>query len=91
MCNYQGYEFGARYPDSLCIDGQLYNADDCDGEGNLYDPMEYWPCPMCHPFRYIQRRAQYNDGGFYSWYSAIRLTLNIIKNRVFKTEPWRTP
>jgi len=50
MCNYQGYEFGAgSYPDSVCIDGKLYDADDCDDEGNLYEPGEDIPCPMCDP------------------------------------------
>ena len=50
MCNYQGYEFGAgSYPDSVCIDGKLFDADDCDDEGNLYEPCEDIPCPMCDP------------------------------------------
>lgn len=50
MCNYQGYEFGAgSYPDSVCIDGRLYDADNCDDKGNLYEPVEDIPCPMCHP------------------------------------------
>ena len=49
MCNYQGYEFGAgRYPDSVCIDGRLFDADNCDSKGNLYEPMEEIPCPMCN-------------------------------------------
>jgi nitrogen fixation-related uncharacterized protein len=48
MCDYQGYEFGAgKYPDSLCIDGMLHDADNCDGDGNLYDPGEDIPCPIC--------------------------------------------
>jgi hypothetical protein len=47
-CGYQGYEFGAgSYPDSVCIDGQLFDADHCDSAGNLYEPDEYWPCPIC--------------------------------------------
>lgn len=47
-CGYQGYEFGAgTYPDSTCIDGQLYDADACDNHGNLYEPTEHVPCPMC--------------------------------------------
>lgn len=50
MCNYQGYEFGAgRYPDSVCIDGRLLDADNCDGRGNLYDNEEDIPCPLCRP------------------------------------------
>ena len=48
MCEYQGYEFGAGlYPDSVCIDGKLYDADNCDNEGNLYEPTETIPCPLC--------------------------------------------
>lgn len=47
MCNYQGYEFGARYPDSVCIDGRLFDADYCDNNGNLYDRGDDVPCPMC--------------------------------------------
>jgi hypothetical protein len=49
VCNYQGYEFGAgRYPDSVCMDGRLFDADNCDDKGNLYEPMEEIPCPMCN-------------------------------------------
>ena len=50
MCDYQGYEFGAgHYPDSVCIEGRLFDADACDGDGNLYDNEEDIPCPMCRP------------------------------------------
>ena len=50
MCKYQGYEFGAGlYPDSICIEGQLYDADDCDGKGNITIPDEDIPCPNCRP------------------------------------------
>lgn len=48
MCDYQGYEFGAgTYPDSVCIDGRLFDADHCDDEGNLFDIDEDVPCPIC--------------------------------------------
>lgn len=47
MCDYQGHEFGAQYPDSVCIDGQLWDADKCDDEGNFYGEGE-WPCPNCN-------------------------------------------
>lgn len=47
MCDYQGHEFGAQYPDSVCIDGYLWDADKCDDEGNLYGEGE-WPCPACN-------------------------------------------
>lgn len=60
-CGYQGYEFGAgRYPDSLCIGGRLFDADACDGDGNLFDPMEDIPCPMCHPAEAIAWWADRN-------------------------------
>lgn len=49
-CNYQGYEFGAgAYPDSICIDGSLHDADACDDNGNIYLKDEDIPCPMCRP------------------------------------------
>ena len=47
-CGYQGYEYGAgRYPDSICVDGFLFDADHCDEHGNLYEPDEDMPCPIC--------------------------------------------
>ena len=47
-CGYQGYEFGAgRYPDSICVGGRLFDADNCDDEGNLYEPLDHIPCPIC--------------------------------------------
>ncbi|HXD38851.1 MAG TPA: hypothetical protein VN624_19510 [Rhodanobacter sp.] len=50
MCDYQGYQFGAgRYPDSVCIDGKLHDADHCDGQGNIYLNEEDIPCPICRP------------------------------------------
>lgn len=49
-CGYQGYEFGAgTYPDSLCVEGRLFDADDCDDQGRLYEPIEDIPCPVCAP------------------------------------------
>lgn len=92
-CGYQGYEFGASYPDSLCQGGRLYDADACDGDF-LYEPCDYIPCPMCHPWQYIKWRADYNASGFFwedlkGWYYAVRLTFDIWKNRKMGTEPWK--
>lgn len=64
MCNYSGYEFGAgSYPDSVCIDGKLYDADACDDEGNLYEPGEDIPCPMCDPKGAVKYWAERNRCG----------------------------
>lgn len=93
-CGYQGYEFGASYPDSLCQGGKLYDADSGDGDW-LDEPMEDIPCPMCHPWQYIRHRAEFNRddcefmGGVRSYIRAIRLTFDIIKNRKLGTEPWK--
>ena len=46
-CGYTGYDFGASYKDSQCFGGQLYDLDHCDGDGLLFEPMEYKPCPEC--------------------------------------------
>ena len=51
MCDYQGYEFGAgSYPDSVCIKGYLYDADDCDEKGSIYlhEDEEHQKCPKCN-------------------------------------------
>lgn len=64
MCNYQGYEFGAgSYPDSVCIEGRLYDADRCDGDGNLYEMDEDVPCPICRPTEAVQWWVE-QSGGF---------------------------
>lgn len=45
-CGYQGYEFGAHYPDSLCCDGYLWDADSGDEMG--MDNGGDIPCPVCN-------------------------------------------
>lgn len=45
-CNYQGYEFGAHYPDSVCCDGYLWDADS-GGDGYLDNGGDI-PCPQCN-------------------------------------------
>lgn len=44
--------FGASYPDARCVDGVLYDLDNCDENGNLYEPTEQIPCPFCRPEDY---------------------------------------
>jgi hypothetical protein len=61
MCDYMGYEFGGGYIDSMCIDGRLYDGDNCDDQGNLYEPMEDIPCPMCHPKKAMDYWAHRNE------------------------------
>lgn len=46
-CGYQGYEFGAAYPDSLCIEGYLWDADSGDSDGSLSNGGEM-ACPGCN-------------------------------------------
>jgi len=49
-CQYQGYEFGANYLDSVCIDGFLWDADSGYGteEGWNYTHGGDIPCPLCY-------------------------------------------
>ena len=84
-CGYQGYEFGAAYPDSECFGGRLYDMDNCDGDGNIYDPGDDIPCPMCHPKKYIEYRVGLGS----SLKAAKALTANIRNNRKNGTEPWK--
>ena len=65
QCNYTGSDFGATYHDSVCIGGQLYNADDCDSKGNLYEPVEFVPCPKCNHDEWLERfRDNVLDDGY---------------------------
>lgn len=60
-CGYQGYEFGAgSYPDSVCMEGRLWDADDCDDDHRLYEPAEDIPCPVCRPADAIDYWARQN-------------------------------
>ena len=92
-CGYQGYEFGAAYPDSLCCGGRLYDADDCDGKGNLYEPTEHIPCPICHPRlaeRYWTARNQCSGVSLLKASIAAKLLIrDIRRNRKNGTEPWK--
>jgi len=47
-CGYQGYEFGASYPDSICTGARLLDADRGDS-GGIDDIDEDIPCPICRP------------------------------------------
>lgn len=104
-CGYQGYEFGAgRYPDSQCFGGRLYDMDNCDGQGMIYEPGEYFPCPMCDPkgaihwhkqdFLTQTRRNKRGDLSMrFSKRDAARaarcLVRDIRRNRKNGTEPWK--
>ena len=83
MCDYQGYEFGAAYPDSVCIEGRLFDADYCDNEGNLYDREDDVPCPMCRREDAIRWHAGNSSGAPYKQRlkSARLLVADIYNNR----------
>lgn len=54
-CGYTGNDFGASYPDAECFGGWLYDLDNCDGEGNLYEPIEPHPCPECNHNEWLRQ------------------------------------
>ncbi len=56
-CDYQGYEFGANYLDSICIDGFLWDAD----SGNPGEPLEHGgelSCPQCNHDTWLRDIAE---------------------------------
>lgn len=64
-CGYSGHEFGATYPDSVCLEGRLYDADHCDDNGNLYEPLDYIPCPECNHEAWLEmQREQIEEQGW---------------------------
>jgi hypothetical protein len=94
-CGYQGYEFGAAYPDSICFGGRLYDADYCDSSGNYYEPTEYIPCPMCREKEAIEYWTEQNmlNGGRTkreAKKAAVSLVEDIRRNRKNGTEPWKS-
>ena len=54
MCDYQGHEFKASYPDSVCIDGFLWDADSCDEPGGPLSIGGEIPCPKCNTEKFNQ-------------------------------------
>jgi len=48
-CNRQFAVETMQYPDYRCIDGRLWDDDNCDVNGNLYTPEDPPPCPYCKP------------------------------------------
>ena len=78
MCDYQGYEFGASYPDSVCIDGKLLDADNCDNDGNLYDTGEDIPCPMCDEAGAIEYWTERNRMNSRSRKAANKAALSLV-------------
>lgn len=89
-CGYQGYEFGAGYMDSICCDGRLLDADNCDEHGQLYDDGCDLPCPGCRPLDAMHRYADDNahdPDTRWPRYSAWHLVMDIRRNRGMKTIP----
>lgn len=90
-CGYQGYEFGAAYPDSICVGGRLYDADNCDDNHNLCEPTDNIPCPMCHP-RLAEKYYEdlWDDGEAKDVREKAKaLVADIRRNRKNGTEPWK--
>lgn len=88
-CGYQGYEFGAAYPDSQCFGGRLYDMDNCDGDV-IYEPGDYVPCPMCRPREAIEWHSGRFSGSRMERMKAARsLVADIRSNRKNGTEPWK--
>ena len=57
MCDYQGHEFGATYPDSVCIDGFLWDADSGEASEDgwwMYANGGEIPCPKCNAEAYAE-------------------------------------
>jgi hypothetical protein len=90
-CGYQGYEFGASYPDSICVGGRLFDADRCDESGMLLEVSDYIPCPMCHPRLAVKYYEElWDDGETKDVHAkALALVTDIRNNRKNGTEPWR--
>ncbi|PKF50903.1 hypothetical protein [Enterovibrio nigricans] len=82
-CDYKGYEFGAHYLDSTCIDGYLWDMDSggTDEHGDHYlDSGGDIPCPQCNAKKHIKSYLSdyLNSEGYVSL--VLPLTTKKIKN-----------
>lgn len=74
-CSYAGHEFGASYPDSICIDGYLWDADS-DDDGDLTSGGDL-ACPRCNTAQFLEDALEEaKDGGcgkamFTPWCAAV--------------------
>jgi hypothetical protein len=77
----------------MCLGGRLFDADACDDSGNLYEPTEDIPCPICHPRLAERYWTQINQSSGSSFLKARRaakfLVADIRRNRRMGTEPWK--
>ena len=88
-CGYMGHEFGARYLDSQCFGGQLYDLDNCDDSGNLYEPGEYIACPQCHMEEWLEGLAEDVRSGIHDraesslpmWQAGCRFVLGLDREK----------
>lgn len=48
--------FGAKYPDARCVDGYLYDMDNCNDEGQVYLTGEEHPCPFCNTEKFTEEQ-----------------------------------
>lgn len=69
-CGYTGFEFGAPYPDSTCINGYLWDMDSGgrDDNGDVYlDSGGDIPCPQCNLKAYVRYMAdEWSELGYLS-------------------------
>ncbi len=52
--------FGASYPDAGCVDGKLWDLDQCD-ENGLYSIGDNPPCPFCNTEAFIDYMTDIDD------------------------------
>lgn len=52
--------FGAKYPDATCVDGFLWDLDDCD-ENGLLSSGDNPPCPFCNTDAFIEHIVTIDD------------------------------
>lgn len=62
-CSYQGYEFGAGYLDSTCIDGYLWDAESCDEPGGRLRDGGDIPCPRCNTAEMLREAVEEAKSG----------------------------
>lgn len=61
-CDYQGWHFGAAYPDAQCVEGYLWDEDSCDEPGSPLLSGGDIPCPKCNSVEHAAYYAEEVSG-----------------------------
>lgn len=80
-CGYDGAHFGANYPDGVCIDGYLWDADSCDEPGGPLMHGGDIGCPRCNTREFVEYDEVVFSGNAKQRRSQLRALIRDVQRR----------